>query len=134
MEVIFIIPTAPTQAPKVIDTHIMYVDTRLRAESGINFCHVLKIKNLSHDSPSLTSGNQKNSGKAPNFVKRASLISSVFNSLSPNRLKVVSANSKIELENDCTIKYFIILLIDRFDLEIIRGTNAIILISSLSHN
>lgn len=42
--------------------------------NGAIFCQVNKIKQFTHDKPSITSGNQKWNGAAPNFIKNAEFI------------------------------------------------------------
>jgi len=69
----FNIPRHPIQALKKIDRAKILLIIQFNIKNGINFCQVLKIKKVSQDTPSLTSGNQKKIGNRPSFVKRANL-------------------------------------------------------------
>jgi len=72
-EVTLIIPKQPIQALIIMDSIIKFLFTLLKSKNGINFCHVLRIIKLPQDIPSLMSGNQKNIGNTPSFVRRANL-------------------------------------------------------------
>lgn len=80
---------------------------------GAIFCHVNRIRELIHLNPSITSGNQKCIGAAPNFVRNAVFIIIVrekfmrglINSSVDNN--IIIAVNKINDAIACVTKYFI---------------------------
>lgn len=80
---------------------------------GAIFCHVNRITAFVHLNPSITSGNQKCIGAAPNFVSNAVLIivinvkftRGLINSSVDNN--IITAVNKISEAMACVIKYFI---------------------------
>lgn len=107
---------------------------------GAIFCHVNKIEQLNQFNPSITSGNQKWKGAAPNFINNAEfnmilnigLIWLKINSLFIS-IKIIEINKIIEAIV-CVIKYFIedsdfIIFLDEF----IKGIIEIKLISNPIH-
>lgn len=77
---------------------------------GVIFCQVIKIKQLNHDKPSITLGNQKWKGADPIFMSKEELIiieiklliSKFFIKISFNKIE----NKKLIEAIDWVIKYF----------------------------
>lgn len=102
---------------------------------GVIFCHLIKIKLLNHDKPSMILGNQKWKGVDPIFIKREELIiieiiilySKFFRKIIFNKIE----NKKLIEAIDWVRKYFKEASVDNILLELeIRGINLKRLISN----
>lgn len=102
---------------------------------GEIFCHVIKIKQLNQDNPSITLGNQKWKGADPIFINKEELIIIEMNKLNSKFFKKIILikieNKKLIEAIDWVRKYFNEASEDNklFELEI-RGINLNKLISN----
>lgn len=106
---------------------------------GAIFCHVLIKKQFIHDSPSITSGNQKWNGAAPIFVRRAEFKIAIKVILVGNiviwifTIIIIIAIIIVDLARACVIKYLIEASDERLSFSFIIGIMDKRLISNPIH-